>query len=109
MKKRKNKKNIADMARKAGIPKGTVYARLKLGWSLKKALNTPVSSKFAPKPKKDTPKAETKKVERPAPTKGVNNPVPVEVYKGTRDYKPALYLIGTIIISTSLLFILLGG
>lgn len=36
------KQTIAQLAREAGIPIHTVYMRRQLGWSLEKALRTPV-------------------------------------------------------------------
>jgi hypothetical protein len=41
-----NKQSTAALAKEAGIPVNTVYARLRAGWSMKDALNTPVGERL---------------------------------------------------------------
>ena len=36
-------KTVADWSRIKGISQGTIYARLKRGWSIEKTLNTPIA------------------------------------------------------------------
>ena len=45
----KNKNNVAEQARQAGISSSVVYSRLNQGWKLDKALSTPVQKR---KPRK---------------------------------------------------------
>lgn len=52
----KKKQSIAEASRESGVPYGTLHGRLQMGWSLKKAMSTPVrkksKSKPEPKPKR---------------------------------------------------------
>jgi hypothetical protein len=42
----KKPQNISALAREAGIPVNTVYARLRAGWTMKDALGTPVGERL---------------------------------------------------------------
>jgi hypothetical protein len=66
--------NVAEQARKAGIPTSVVYARLNQGWKLKKALATEVQ-KRTPRKVKNPPKTET----------AVG--IPIEYYRSARPVK----------------------
>jgi hypothetical protein len=66
--------NVAEQARKAGIPTSVVYARLNQGWKLKKALATEVQ--------KRTPR----KVKTTAKTKTTVD-IPVQHYRSDRPSK----------------------
>jgi len=65
--KTKKEKNVARRAREAGIDTNVVYSRLNSGWSLKKALSTPV----AVRNKKDTPVAKKPVAKKPVAKKPV--------------------------------------
>lgn len=104
--KKKNKNSIAGKARKAGLEPRVVYARMNKGWSLKKALSTPVRKTKRPA-----------KVEKPTVTKSVtthkrvapkaNKPV-VEYYKSDRGLNNVV-LFGLGIIIVLLMVLILGG
>jgi hypothetical protein len=103
----KNKNNVAAKARKAGIPKGTVYARLRGGWSLKKALSTPVINRHRPK-KVETPVPEKpRKVSVPVPPVPKNNPMFVEKYSSEKPSKLVIWGLGAVVIL--LVAITIGG
>ena len=46
----KKKLTVAEAARESGISYGTLHARLKKGWTMKKAMTTPVRAKKSNKP-----------------------------------------------------------
>ncbi len=99
MKKRKTKKEtVASMAQKAGIPKGTVYARLRNGWTLKKALNTPVQVQHRSKTKKVEVTKEEVKVTTHQRTAPKANKMVVEKYKSDRPSKLVWWGLGTIVV-----------
>ena len=117
--KTKKEKNVARRAREAGIDTNVVYSRLNSGWSLKKALSTPV----AVRNKKDTPVVKKPVAKKPvvkkpvvkkpvvkkpkvakAPvtkkTKVVDNPkLYVERYKSDKPSKLVWWGLGTILVA----------
>lgn len=97
--KTKKEKNVARRAREAGIDTNVVYSRLNSGWSLKKALSTPV----AVRKKRTTPVVKKPKVAK-APvtkkTKVVDNPkLYVERYKSDKPSKLVWWGLGTILVA----------
>ncbi len=105
---RKNQDNsVAGKARKAGIPKGTVYARLNNGWSLKKALSVPVKQKHRAKKKVvEKTEVEVKKVNTPKPPVPKNNPIVVEKYASKKPTKLVVW--GLVAVSIMLILITTG-
>ena len=83
------KLNMAQKAKKAGLPAQTVYNRMHNGWSEKKALSVPngnYKKKTAPykvEPKKVlTPRSTVKPVEKKVPP---TVPLPVEKYEAPKS------------------------
>jgi len=106
--KKKDKNSIASKARKAGLEPRVVYARMNKGWSLKKALSTPVRETKRHAKVKDKEPTVAKSVtthKRVAPK--LNKPV-VEHYKSDRGLnKAVLFSLGIII--ALLMVLILGG
>jgi len=76
-------KSLAAKARKKGLRPGLVLNRINQGWSVQKALNTPVRE-YNKKTKKKVAK---KKVAKKISSKVSNpQPLPVEYYKSEKDY-----------------------
>ena len=96
--KTKKEKNVARRAREAGIDTNVVYSRLNSGWSLKKALSTPV----AVRKKRTTPVVKKPKVAKAPVTKKpkvVDNPkMYVERYKSDKPSKLVWWGLGTILV-----------
>jgi hypothetical protein len=80
------KKSVAEMARDKGIKPSLVYNRINRGWTLTKALNTPVNVKNRPY------KAKAKFVEEYTSKPAANDP---QWYaSGTqKDVRPVIYSI----------------
>lgn len=74
--KAKKIENIAQAARDANLPPGTVYARLRKGWSLERALSEPVNiKKRKDAVKKAVKKAASKTAANESPMLSVVNPL----------------------------------
>jgi hypothetical protein len=98
MKKSKKKVTVAERAHKAGLSPNLVYVRVNKGWSLKKALTTPVRGRKSP-----TKKVASKKVvkRKPKVTKRSSKavtPMVVEKYKSERPSNLIIFGLSTIIV-----------
>ncbi len=102
MKKKNDKTNVAEQARRAGLEPRVLYARLNNGWSMKRALGTPV----APRKKQVRPKHAHTPVKKPTPvnkTTPKDNKMVVEHYEGNKT--PMLVWAGLVAIIVLLLII----
>jgi hypothetical protein len=75
--------NVAEQARKAGIPTSVVYARLNQGWKLKKALATAVQKRTPRKVKTTANKKSTVDFLKTKTTVDI----PVQHYRSDRPSK----------------------
>ena len=96
----KKKNNVAEMARQANLPRSTVYARIRNGWTLKKALSTPIKAENRTKKhKQEAAKKQTvAKTKRAVGVKTKVNHMVVEKYKGDSTNMILGYGIGIIIV-----------
>lgn len=106
MAKASTKINIAAEARKAGIPQGTVYARLRRGWSVDKAITEPVHEHKRPKVKRVS--AKTTKVINDLPRESANTVVDPQLDDFKRETKAMAYTVLAAIV-VLLLVSVLGG
>ena len=103
MGRKKQNDSVASKALKAGIPKGTVYARLRLGWSMKKALSVPVHN-TRPKNVGTSKPINVEVPKKPVPK---NNPMFVEKYSSNKPSKLVLW--GLAVVAIMFIVKLIGG
>jgi hypothetical protein len=87
MKKSKKKVTVAERAHKAGLNPNLVYVRVNKGWSLSKALTTPVRGRKSPTKKVASKKVVKVKHKVTKRSSKVVTPMVVEKYKSDRPSK----------------------